>query len=186
MRIVKRILAAIVVIAVLLVVVAYLLPRHVNVSRSIEIAAPPAVVYPLIADLRRANEWSPWLELDPDVEITFTGPADGVGQRMNWKSDNANVGSGSQTITLLAPDSKVETALDFGERGTATASFDLEARGAATEVTWGFATDLGFNPVARYFGLTFDERIGADYEKGLAKLKTVAEAETPPEPAPNG
>ena len=120
------------------------------------------------------------------MEMRINQPADGVGQRMNWRSDNANVGSGSQTITMLAPDSKVETALDFGEQGTATASFDLEARGAATQVTWGFATDLGFNPVARYFGLTFDKRIGADYEKGLAKLKTVAEAETPPESAPNG
>jgi uncharacterized protein YndB with AHSA1/START domain len=185
MRNFKRILVAIVVVAVLAVVVAYLLPRHVNVSRSFEIAAPPAVVYPLVADLRRANEWSPWLELDRDVEITFTGPADGVGQTMNWKSDNPNVGSGSQTITMLEPDSKVETALDFGEQGAATASFDLEAGGSATEVTWEFATDLGFNPVARYFGLMFDKWIGADYEKGLAKLKTVAEAETPPQAAPN-
>jgi len=186
MRIVKRILAAIVVIAVLVVVVAFLLPRHVSVSRSIEIDAPPAVIYPLVADLRRANEWSPWLELDPDVEITFTGPTDGVGQKMNWKSDDPNVGSGSQTITMLEPDSKVETALDFGDQGAATASFDLEANGSATEVTWGFTADLGFNPIARYFGLMFDKWIGADYEKGLAKLKTVAEAETPPESAPNG
>jgi hypothetical protein len=186
MRIVKRILAAIVVVAVLLVVVAFLLPRHVNVSRSIEIDAPPAVVYPLVADLRRANEWSPWLEIDPEVEITFTGPTDGVGQMMNWTSDDPNVGSGSQTITMLEPDSKVETALDFGKQGMASASFDLEAKGSATEVIWGFTTDLGFNPVARYFGLMFDKWIGADYEKGLAKLKTVAEAETPPESAPNG
>jgi hypothetical protein len=186
MRIVKRILAAIAVIVVALVVVAFLLPRNVTVSRSIEIAAPPSVIYPLISDLRRADEWSPWLELDPDVEITFTGPADGVGQTMNWQSENPDVGSGSQSITMLEPDSKVETALDFGDQGTATASLDLEPEGAATKVTWGFATDLGFNPVARYFGLMFDKWIGADYEKGLAKLKTVAEAETPPESAPNG
>jgi len=186
MRIVKRIVAGIVVVVLLLVVVAYLLPRHAVVSRSIEIDAPPAVIFPLVADLRRAEEWSPWLELDPDVEITFTGPTDGVGQTMNWQSDNPNVGSGSQSITMLEPDSKVETALDFGDQGTATASFNLVPDGAATEVTWGFSSDLGFNPVARYFGLMFDKWIGADYEKGLAKLKTVAEAQTPPESAPNG
>jgi hypothetical protein len=186
MRVVKRILAAIVFVAALLVFVAYLLPRHATVSRSIEIDVPPAVVYPLVSDLRRANEWSPWLEIDPDVEITFTGPADGVGQTMNWRSDNPNVGSGSQSITTLEPDSKVETALDFGEEGMAAASFELEPEGAATKVTWGFSTDLGFNPIARYFGLMFNKWIGADYEKGLAKLKTVAEAEKPPVPAPNG
>jgi len=186
MRIVKRVALAIIVILVLVVIGAYLLPRHAVVSRSIEINAPTAVIYPLVADLRRTNEWSPWLELDPDVEITFTGPADGVGQTMNWVSDNPNVGSGSQSITMLEPDTKVETALDFGDQGTATASFDLASEESATKVTWGFSSDLGFNPVARYFGLMFDKWIGADYEKGLAKLKTVAKAETPPEPAPNG
>lgn len=185
MRIVKRILTAIAVIFVALVVVAFLLPRNVTVTRSIEIAAPPSVIYPLISDLRRADEWSPWLELDTDAEITFTGPSDGVGQTMNWQSENPDVGSGSQSITMLEPDSKVETALDFGDRGTATASFGLDPEGGATKVTWGFATDLGFNPVERYFGLMFDEWIGADYENGLAKLKTVAEAEPAPEPAPN-
>ena len=102
MRIVKRALAAIVIIVALLVVIAYLLPRHANVSRSIRIGASPAAIYPLVSDLRRANEWSPWLELDPNVDITFTGPADGVGQTMNWKSDNPKVGSGSQWITLTA------------------------------------------------------------------------------------
>lgn len=42
--------------------------------------------------------------------------------------------------------------------------------------TWGFDTDLGMNPIARYFGLVMDSMLGADYEKGLAKLKQVCEA----------
>jgi hypothetical protein len=32
------------------------------------------------------------------------------------------------------------------------------------------------NPIARYFGLLFHKMIGSDYERGLAKLKAVAEA----------
>lgn len=186
MRILKTTITVVGVVAILLVVVAFLLPRHVTVARSIEIDAPPAVIYPLVADLRRSNEWSPWLELDPDVEITFTGPAEGVGQTMSWNSDNPNVGSGAQSITMLEPDRKVETALDFGDEGTATAYFDLEPQGSATKVTWGFNMDLGFNPVARYFGLMFDRWIGADYEKGLARLKAVAESGTPAGTSPSG
>jgi hypothetical protein len=42
-------------------------------------------------------------------------------------------------------------------------------------VTWGFDCDLGTNPIMRYVGLMFDQWIGADYEKGLAKLKEVME-----------
>ena len=102
---------------------------------------------------------------------------------MNWSSANPGVGSGSQTITRLEPGRTVETALDFGVQGTANASIDLEPAGAGTKVTWGFTTDLGFNPIYRYFGLMFDSWIGGDYEKGLAKLKTVVES-APATPAP--
>ena len=42
-------------------------------------------------------------------------------------------------------------------------------------MTWGFAADTGFNPVARYFGLVLDRAIGPDYERGLARLKAAAE-----------
>jgi hypothetical protein len=73
------------------------------------------------------------------------------------------------------PDRKVATALDFGEMGTASAAFLLDPRGAETGVTWTLDTDLGMNPIARYFGLGMDGIIGKDYEKGLAALKAAAE-----------
>jgi uncharacterized protein YndB with AHSA1/START domain len=183
MRIVKRILLGLVIVAAVLVAVAFILPRYATVFRSIEIAAPPAAIFPYVSDLRRMNEWSPWMELDPNAEITFTGPTEGVGQTMQWKSDDPKVGSGSQTITRLEPDLEVESSLDFGSQGMAMASIDLESMGPGTKVTWGFTSDLGFNPVARYFGLMFDQWIGTDYERGLAKLKTVVEAAPPGQPA---
>jgi uncharacterized protein YndB with AHSA1/START domain len=186
MRIVKRILAGLVIIVVVVVAAAFVLPRYATVFRSTEIDAPVSAVYPLVSDLRRMNEWSPWAERDPNIEITFTGPADGVGQTMRWESANPEVGSGSQTITRLEPNREVETSLDFGSQGTAMASIDLEPSGSTTKVTWGFTSDLGFNPVSRYFGLMFDKWIGADYERGLAKLKSVAEAAKAGQPAPGG
>jgi carbon monoxide dehydrogenase subunit G len=183
MRIVKRILAGIVVLAVLLTLIAYVLPRRAEVSRSIEIAAPPEAVYAVVSDLRRMNEWSPWAEIDPETEYTFTGPIEGVGQTMNWESASPQVGSGSQSIIRLEPGREVDTALDFGSMGAAEAMIDLEPAGAGTKVTWGFTTDLGFNPIGRYMGLMFDSWIGADYERGLAKLKSAVEAAPAPTPA---
>ena len=43
-----------------------------------------------------------------------------------------------------------------------------------TKATWGFTSKLD-GIAARWFGLMFDTWIGADYEKGLAKLKVAAE-----------
>jgi hypothetical protein len=45
-------------------------------------------------------------------------------------------------------------------------------------VTWAFDTDFGYNLVGRYFGLMLPRSIGADYEKGLANLKDLAEGKT--------
>ena len=59
--------------------------------------------------------------------------------------------------------------------GNATATWDLEPIATGTKVTWGFHTELD-SIVKRWFGLMFDRWIGADYEKGLQRLKAAAEA----------
>jgi len=169
----------IVAIVVAALVVAFILPRHAVVVRSVEIAAPPAAVWPIVADLRRFNEWSPWVGLDPEATYTFTGPTDGIGQTLNWQSEDARVGNGAMTIAGLAPDSRVDLEIDFADAGIAGSFIVLEPVGAATRATWGFDSDLGFNPIARYFGMMADSVVGPDYEAGLARLKAVAEAPPP-------
>ena len=178
-RVLRWLGIAIIAVVVVVLAVAFALPRHAVVTRSVEIAAPPSAVFPLVGDLRRFNEWSPWADLDPDTVYTFTGPTDGVGQTLHWDSADEQVGQGSLTIAGIEPDSRVDLVLGFADAGTALASVALEPAGAGTRVTWGFDSDLGFNPVARYFGMMADGVVGPDYEKGLARLKSVAEAPPP-------
>ena len=87
---------------------AYATPREPEVTRSVDIAAPVATVFPLVADLRHLPDWSPFFAADPNVAIVFTGPLDGVGQAMTWESKLPQVGSGTETITASQPDSAVE------------------------------------------------------------------------------
>ena len=180
-RVLRWLGIAIIGVVAVAIVVAFILPRHAIVTRSVEIAAPPSAVFPLVGDLRRFNEWSPWADIDPETVYTFTGPIDGVGQTLNWESDDKRVGAGSMSIAAIEPDSRVDMEIVFGEEGSALASLVLEPAGAGTKVTWGLDTDLGFNPIGRYFGMMMDGMVGPDYEKGLARLKAVAEA---PPPAP--
>lgn len=165
------------VLALFLVFVAggFVLPDKAHVSRSTVINAPPEKIFPVVSDLRRAKDWSPWFALDPQMTVTYEGDAPGVGQKMSWSSQNPNVGIGSQQTTGYVENQQVVTALDFGEMGQATASIKLEPEGTATKVTWDFDTTLR-NIIERWFGLMFDRWIGADYEKGLANLKTHVEA----------
>src|SRR5690606_28650964 len=159
-------------IALIVVVGSFFLPAQAMVSRSTDIAAPPEKIFAIVGDLRRFNEFSPWAELDPGTKYTFEGPVSGIGQQMNWTSQNTDIGSGSQTIVAHEPPNFVETQLDFGTRGKSVARFDLVPSTSGTNVTWTFSSDLDGSP-AKWFGLTLDRRIGADYEKGLFKLKTI-------------
>lgn len=182
----RNILIGVGVLVLVLVGGAYLTPRHVHVERTVTIYAPPEAIFPYINDYRAFNEWSPWADRDPEAVYQYSNPPYGEGATMTW-SGNDQVGSGSQEITLSDYPTRLETHLDFGAQGDAYAFFDLQPTDEGTDVTWGFDTDMGMNPIARYMGLMMDGLVGADYEQGLLNLRDLVEDEVsvPRDPAGN-
>lgn len=178
MKLLKWTLGILILLGVLLGAGSLLLPGRTHVERSITIERPPAEVFATLNSFRRFNEWSPWFAADPQAKYTYEGPAEGVGAGMRW-SGNQAVGSGSQRITESRAPERVVVALDF-DGHPSVATYTLTAEGAgATRVTWAFDTEHGYNPISRWFGLLFDRMLGADYERGLAQLKTLSEAALP-------
>jgi len=176
MKIARRILVGLAGIIAILVVVGLFLPSSVHVERSVVVDAPAATVYGIVSDFGRFNEWSPWYELDPNAKYSVSKATSGEGATFAWESDDPSVGSGSQQIIELEKDRLVRVALDFGPQGTALASHMLETLGdQSTRVTWTMDTDFGFDLIGRYVGLMFETWVGNDYEKGLTKLKALAE-----------
>lgn len=173
MKMIRWVLAAIAVLGAVFVAGGMLLPSTTHVERSIVIQCSPAQVFDTLDSFGRFNAWSPWAEYDPQAKYTFEGPARGVGARMRWVGNRA-VGSGSQEITASEPHRRIAVALDF-DGSQAQASYVLAQEGPGTHVTWAFDSAHGMNPFKRWLGLVFDRMIGADYEKGLAKLKAMLE-----------
>jgi effector-binding domain-containing protein len=129
-----------------------------------------------VDDLRSFQRWSPWARRDSKMQTSYTGPEQGVGQKMSWKGDPSTVGEGTQEITRLVPCALVETSLDFGEQEPSRATFRLEPLpDGRTRITWSLDTDMGAGPIGRYFGLMMEGWIGADYDEGLALLKREVE-----------
>ena len=173
MRFFKWALAAIAAVGLVLALGGLLLPATTHVERSVVIDRSPEQVFATLNSFERFSAWSPWAEYDPQARYTFEGPASGVGARMRW-SGNRSVGSGSQEITTSEPHRRVVVALDF-DGSQAQAAYLLEPEGDGTRLTWAFDTEHGMNPFKRWLGLLFDRMIGADYEKGLRKLKSLLE-----------
>lgn len=175
MRILKRLLLIIVVLVLALVAIAFALPREVSVARSVDINAPAADIFGHVNNLEANANWSPWLDRDPEVVLNYGEIAAGEGASMSWASEHPQVGVGSMEITKSIENQRIETALDFGDMGTADAYFEFAENGGVTNVTWGFVTDTGMNPMSRWFGLMMDGFVGPDYELGLNRLKDLVE-----------
>ncbi|MBX2863111.1 MAG: SRPBCC family protein [Leptolyngbyaceae cyanobacterium MAG.088] len=164
----------------LVFVVGFVLPSQVHVERSLVINAQPTEIFPLISDLGEWNAWSPWAAMDPDAEMTISGT--GVGQTMQWHSEDPQVGDGTQEITGLESPSQMTTHLDFGDQGMADATWQLTSQADGTLVTWMLDTDMRegvptlMQSISTYFGFLMDGMVGKEYEKGLSNLKSLVES----------
>jgi len=158
---------------ILVIIVAYLLPRHIHVERSATIPASPEVVFNQVNILKNWEEWSPWHDIDPDMEIVYSGPEMGAGASYSWFSSDPGAGQGKLTIIKSLPYSLITTKLDFVERGTATAQYTFVLTDEGTLMTWSMVSDMGNNPIGRYFGLFMDKMLGRDFEKGMENIKEI-------------
>lgn len=174
MRFLKRLLAFVAIIVVALVAVAFFLPKTSHIERSVTIDRPASEVFGVINNFHRFNAWSPWFDLDPNAKYTFSGPPAGVGAKLAWVG-NKDVGSGSQEIIDAKTNDLLKLQLDFGDMGRPTAEFHLVPAAQGCKVTWTLDQSFEGSLVGRYFGLMMDSMVGKDYEKGLAKLKTLVE-----------
>lgn len=157
----------------LLIIVAYLLPRNLHLERSIKVDAPVSATYGLVNNLKEWERWSPWYLRDKSMETNYSDVNVGEGAWYKWKSESQ--GSGIMTITKTIPNDTIGTSLEFEGEGLSGAGFKFKPEADGHTVTWTMDSDLGFNPIARYFGLMLDSWVGKDYEIGLGNLKNLAE-----------
>jgi len=171
MKLIKRLLLAVALFLVIVVLASFFLPQKQHVERSVDISAPAEKIYPHLANPKLLGEWSPWSTIDPNMRIKYTGPTSGQGAGMTWQSENQSVGTGSWVITKAIENESLEVNMDFGDQGGATSFFYLKPNDGKTQVTWGFDTDAGMNPIMRWMGLLMDKMVGNEYAKGLDTLK---------------
>lgn len=147
-----------------------------TVARTTTINAPADKVYAQIVDFHNWRNWSPWDDLDPDMQRSYSGADAGVGAGYSW-SGNRKAGEGSMEITDTVEPSKVQIALEFLKpfKSSSTTAFELKPQGGATEVTWTMTGPKTL--MTRVMGVfkSMDTMIGPDFEKGLAKLKEATE-----------
>lgn len=152
-------------------------PDRFTISRTRQLDASPDAVYALINNFSLWRQWSPYENVDPNMERKYEGPAAGVGAAYSYKG-NRNIGVGRMEILESKPGERIAIRLEFIEPFAAVnqATFVLEAADKGTRVTWTMAGPNTFMGKAMMaFGL-MESFIGKQLEKGLTDLETAARA----------
>ena len=145
MRPIMRLILGLCALAVILLGVAFALPGQVTIARSVVINAPESVVFPYLNNVHRFGDWSPWASRDPQLTVSYSGPDQGKGAKVEWTSSKASVGAGRMEITESNPNRHIDLAVDFnGLDGTSF--YDVVPSGSGSKVTWGFGYEFGDKP----------------------------------------
>ena len=160
-----------------LLVAAALQPAKFEIERSALVQAPPDVVFAKIQNLRVMDTWSPYAQMDPEMEIRYEGPEAGVGARSSW--EGPQMGSGSLTVTAVAPGRSVDMDLDMSSPMEVhnRIRFTLTPEADGTRVAWRMQGENGLLGKAIGLFVDVDDMVGGQFEQGLAALAKKAEAE---------
>lgn len=145
-----------------------LLPRTVHIERQAKMDSSMADVIALAASNEGYQQFNPYLTADPNLKISTFGPDSGVGSGFNFDGKD---GTGSQTVASVTDDT-VHYNIDLGSMGQPTQTLHVDEIAGGVSVTWSMDADLGYNPIARVFGLFMDGMIGKTLEQGLVNLET--------------
>ena len=152
-------------------------PSEYRIARSATIAAPASNVFAQVNDFHKWDAWSPWAKLDPNAKTTFEGQSAGEGAVFAW-AGNSQIGEGRMTLTQSRPAELIRIKLDFVQpmAGTSTAAFTFKPEGDRTAVTWSMFGQNNFISRAVFLFMDMDKALGSEFEKGLASMKSAAEA----------
>ncbi|ATB39062.1 hypothetical protein CYFUS_004501 [Cystobacter fuscus] len=174
----KKILLGLAVVIVALFGVIATRPSTYSVQRSATFKAPPDVAFALVNDFHQWGGWLPWNALDPSQKTTFEGAPMGEGARYGW-SGNDQVGEGRMLIEESKPNELVRIQLEFIRpfASTTRTTFTFKPAAEGVEVTWAMSGEDNFMGKAFSLVVDRDAMLGKDFDKGLAAMKTLAEAE---------
>ncbi len=147
-------------------------------ERSGFIQAPPEKVFPYISQLKLGSLWSPFEEADPNMKKNYIG-ADGSPGAIYEFEGNSDVGAGKLEILKVTPSEAVELKLTMIKPFAAEnfILYTLTPENGGVRFSWRMSGDGGFMGKLMSVLIDCDKMIGGQFEKGIANLKKLVEAQ---------
>ena len=179
MKILKAILWIVLALFLIYLLLCFMGPKKLDVTRSMEMNASPQTVYQQISNLKTWEKWGPWHAQDPEMKVVYGGKVSGVGASYSWESKK--LGNGSLEVTEANPGKSMKTKLSFGPRGGANGSWNFEpVDGGKTKVSWGMIGEpisFFYRGMMKLMGM--EKGISKMFDTGLGNIKEIVEKITP-------
>ncbi|NRA53328.1 MAG: SRPBCC family protein [Gammaproteobacteria bacterium] len=159
---------------VLILFAGLFLPQDYRLMRSQTILATPQAVHQLVGDLNQWPRWSPWLELEPSVQVTLGSQQTGVGASQHWTDDS---GGGRLSFIASSPSTGIIYNLWFGENKMPAISHlnYIVLSSQMVRIEWTLEGEVQLPIIGFYLAQAMDWLIGPAFELGLANLKREVE-----------
>lgn len=175
---IKKISFGIGLVLALILIYVGLKPSDYFIKREIVISKKADAIFPYLSNMRKADEWMPWKESDPQVKNTYLGPEEGIGAISSWESPG-QMGVGQAEVIAMVSNEKVTTKITYTKPMTMEqiAEFIVTQDGESSRVAWTVSGKNNFisKLICTLSFTNIDKYVGGEFEKGLKKLKTIVE-----------
>lgn len=147
-------------------------PNNYDITRTRTIKAPVELIFNNINDFKNWEAWSPWIEKEPTIQISYPEQTSGVGGSYSWTGEE---GVGSMKTLMVSPYDSISQEMKFEDFPPSNVYWKFNNTENGTDVTWGMKSDdVPF--LLKFFALIsggMDNMVGPDYERGLEKLDSI-------------
>lgn len=146
------------------------------IVRSITVNKPVEAVFGYIKLLKNSVYYNKWVMQDPKVRLTYMGTDGTVGFVSAWDSNDKQVGKGSQEITAISGQERIDYTIRFEKPFENTAYSAMETKSLApgqTEVKMTFKGRRNYIMKVMQVILRIEKMLVKDIDATLRNLKQV-------------
>lgn len=144
------------------------------------INAPSGLIYDQVKDFKNWGSWAPWLQIDPNIQISQSKKTEGEGAIYAWKSNHEALGNVSLETKKVIPLKEIQQEVSIqtllgNSKSDVFWRFDKTETPGQTKVTWGVKGDP---PFLEKILMSFREHdigtgVGILFPQGLSNLDSL-------------
>jgi len=166
-------------IVALILIIPMFTAKNYSITTELLIQKSQSDIFNYIVYLKNQDNYSKWIQMDPNVRKSTSGTDATVGFISAWDSDDKNVGQGEQEIKKITPSSRVDYEIRFVRpfKNVCTSYMSVTAvDGKSAQVAWSFSGAMPYPMNLLLLTGFMQKTIKNDLSVGLGNLKSILEA----------